>query len=173
MGKKLAKKNLTKIKMDRMRDRIISQLIFADINQNIMKNSLTIILLVFIPIIISAQELHIYGGEKRDVYLGCLNCNKYDSKSIWNAYGSYGSKYSATSIWNAYGSYGGKYSQYSPFNCYSNSPPAIVDNRGGFYGYLSSNNFVTNRADFSLANTICKYWEEIKEDVSSWYDEIF
>ncbi len=55
------------------------------------------------------QTLHIYGGANKDVYLGCLNCSKYDQNSIWNAYGTYGSKYNSNSIWNAYGTYGSKY----------------------------------------------------------------
>ncbi len=92
MGRKLARRSLTKIKMERMRNMMISELIFANTKRNIMKVLSTLIILIFIlTIIISSQELHIYGGEKHDVYLGCLNCNKYDSKSIWNAYGSYGS----------------------------------------------------------------------------------
>jgi len=33
------------------------------------------------------KQLHIYGGKDHDVYLGCLNCDNYDSNSIWNAYG--------------------------------------------------------------------------------------
>ena len=129
--------------------------------------------LIFIPFTFWAQALHIYGGQKHDVYLGCINCNKFDSKSIWNAYGTYGSKYSSTSIWNDYGTYGGQYSAYSPFNNYTSTPPIIVDAAGDFYGYLTSNLYMNNRANFTLANTITKYWKLIKEDVSEWYDEIF
>jgi hypothetical protein len=132
-----------------------------------------ILYMIFFPIVNWAQTLHIYGGNEKDVYLGCLNCNKFDSKSIWNDFGKYGSKYSATSIWNAYGSYGGKYSQYSPFNTYTSSPPIIVDAQGEFYGYLTSNVYMSNRANFELANFICKNWEVIKEDVSGWYEKIF
>jgi len=122
---------------------------------------------------VDSQTLYIYGGQNNEVYLGCLNCNKFDSKSIWNAYGSYGSKYSIYSIWNEYGLYGGEYSMYSPFNKYTGTPPILVDSRGNFYGYLTANLYQSQRADFSLANTICKYWKVIKEDVSKWYDEIF
>jgi hypothetical protein len=73
---------------------------------------------------IEAQSLHLYGGENQDVYLGCLNCNKYDSKSIWNEYGTYGSKYNSNSIWNKYGTYGDAYSDYSPWNKFASEPPA-------------------------------------------------
>ncbi len=138
-----------------------------------MKQKFIVLILMTIYLGMSAQVLHIYGGQNNQVYLGCINCNKFDSKSIWNAYGNYGSIYSSTSIWNEYGSYGGSYSQYSPFNNYTSTPPIIVDNNGGFYGYLTSNQYMSQKANFSLANTICKYWKVIKEDVSNWYDEIF
>lgn len=42
---------------------------------------------------IFSQTLYIYGGEDHDVFLGKLNASKYDSKSIWNEYGTYGSEY--------------------------------------------------------------------------------
>ena len=44
----------------------------------------------------------IFGNDDYDVYLGKLNASKYDSESIWNEYGSYGSSYSSNSIWNEY-----------------------------------------------------------------------
>jgi hypothetical protein len=40
---------------------------------------------------VKAQTLLIFGGDKHDVFLGCLNCNKYESSSIWNKYGENGS----------------------------------------------------------------------------------
>ena len=63
-----------------------------------------------------AQALHIYGGSNGGEYMGCLNCNSYDSNSIWNEYGTYGSSYNSESIWNEYGTYGSKYSSFSPWN---------------------------------------------------------
>lgn len=138
-----------------------------------MKQKFVVLILMIIYSGLSSQVLHIYGGQNNQVYLGCINCNKFDSKSIWNAYGNYGSTFSSTSIWNEFGSYGGGFSQYSPFNNFTSTPPIIVDSNGGFYGYLTSNQYMSQRANFSLANTICKYWKVIKEDVSKWYDEIF
>ena len=85
-----------------------------------------------------ANALHIWGSD-HDVFLGCLNSNKYDSKSIWNEYGTYGSKYNSKSIWNEYGTYGSSYSAYSPWNDYASYPPVIVDEEGNFYGYLTIN----------------------------------
>jgi hypothetical protein len=119
------------------------------------------------------KSLHIYGGKDHDVYLGCLNCSKYDQNSIWNQYGTYGSKYNASSIWNKYGDYGGKYSDTSPFNLYASTPPVIVDKDGGFYGYFTVNTYKDKRADFKLVLTIYKYHDEIADDVATWYDKLF
>lgn len=140
----------------------------------IMKN---ILLTAFLSLVISTlaqgQTLHIYGGSNHDVYLGCLNCNNYDKNSIWNTYGTYGSKYNSISIWNAYGTYGSKYNAASPWNSYSNDPPVIVDKEGGFYGYFTTNRYKSKRADFGLVEVLYEYNEQIREDVSDWYDKIF
>jgi hypothetical protein len=104
-----------------------------------------------------SQELHIYGGSDHDVYLGCLNCNKFNSNSIWNAYGTYGSEYNTMSPWNKY----------------SNDPPVIVDKAGDFYGYFTLNENKSKRAEFDLVKIIYEYHEFIMEDVTKWYDKIF
>lgn len=119
------------------------------------------------------KSLHIYGGKDHDVYLGCINCDSYNSNSIWNEYGTYGSSYNSKSIWNSYGSYGSEYSSTSPFNSYASHPPVIVDKDGGFYGYFTVNKYKDKRADFSLAMTIYKYYDLIRDNVSKWYDKIF
>ena len=95
---------------------------------------LTLILFVALTTIASGQSLPIFGGKNHDVFLGCLNCDKYEDKSIWNKYGDFGSKYNDKCIWNKYGGYGGKYSDLSPFNKYANNPPVLVDKDGNFYG---------------------------------------
>ncbi len=53
----------------------------------------------------------LYG--KDGTYLGKVSNNKYDSESISNPYGKYGSKYSSTSINNDYSKYGSDYSTQS------------------------------------------------------------
>lgn len=118
---------------------------------------------------IFSQTLYIYGGEDHDVFLGKLNASKYDSKSIWNEYGTYGSEYNANSIWNEYGTYGSAYSSYS----HASYPPVIVDEEGNFYGYFTVNKYKSKRANFDLVNIICEYYESIREDVDEWYDKIF
>lgn len=120
-----------------------------------------------------SQELYIYGGDDHKTKLGCLTCSKYDSESIWNIYGDYGSKYSSNSIWNKYGDFGSKYSSSSPWNAYSSTPPVVVDMDGNFYGYLTTDKYKSNRADFKLALILYEFYEEIQEDVSKWYDRIF
>ena len=139
------------------------------------KNALFILLFLSFSFVsaFSQKTLHIYGGKGHDVYLGCINCDKYNTSSIWNAYGDYGSKYNSKSIWNSYGTYGGQYSVFSPFNSYTDTPPIIVDKDGNSYGYLTTNRYKYERADFKLALLICNNWEEIKDDVSAWYDKIF
>jgi hypothetical protein len=135
------------------------------------------ILLLGIALLISSttfgQTLHLYGGSNHDVYLGCLNSDSYDSSSIWNEYGTYGSSYNSKSIWNEYGTYGSEYNSLSPWNEYSNDSPVVVDKDGNFYGYFTLNEYRAKRADFGLALTIYKYHDMIKDDVGKWYKKIF
>lgn len=73
-------------------------------------------------------------------FLGKLSLNQYDSESIMNKYGSFGSKYSSTSIYNQYSTYGSKYSSLSPFNVYTSTPP-IIYLRGQKFGLLTKNKY--------------------------------
>ena len=139
-----------------------------------MKKLLLIIILLLISIPSSGQKtLHIYGGEGHDVYLGCLNCDRYNASSIWNEYGTFGSQYNAKSIWNEYGAYGSGYSSTSPFNSYANYPPVIVDKDGNFYGYFTVNEYKSKRADFKLVNIIYENYTLIRVNVAQWYEKIF
>lgn len=65
----------------------------------------------------------IYGQD--GTYLGRLNANRYDSESVANPYGRYGSPYSATSINNPYSLYGSAYSSLSARNRYTSTPPVV------------------------------------------------
>lgn len=76
-------------------------------------------------------------------FLGTLSSNIYQSDSIMNEYGIYGSKYSATSIFNQYGRYGSPYGSYSAFNPYTRTPPQIIL-RGQLFGVLSMNTHLRN-----------------------------
>lgn len=130
-------------------------------------------LVIGTPFLTLGQALHLYGGADGDEYMGCLNCDSYDGNSIWNEYGTYGSSYNPNSIWNEYGTFGSEYSAYSPWNAYSSEPPGIYDSNGGFYGYLTVNEYMQDRAEFDLAELVCEFHEFIREDVSGWYDKIF
>lgn len=89
----------------------------------------------------SSRESFLMASDGQ--YLGRLTSNRYDSFSVLNEYGTFGSKYSTTSIWNPYCLYGGQYSIMSPFNPYTISPP-LVYLRGIMVGHLSLNRYVLN-----------------------------
>ncbi|GMV85078.1 MAG: hypothetical protein AMXMBFR80_09350 [Dehalococcoidia bacterium] len=79
-------------------------------------------------------------------YLGLISSNKYDSDSVCNKYGEYGSKYASTSVRNKYGTYGSAYSSSSAYNKYTSSPPAII--LGGVQvGYLTKNSVLSGAID--------------------------
>lgn len=66
----------------------------------------------------------IYAAD--GTYLGRLNSNRYDTESVSNPYGIYGSKYSSTSINNPYSTYGSPYSSQSATNPYTTTPPRVI-----------------------------------------------
>lgn len=138
-----------------------------------MKRAIITLALLLCMVSLQAQTLLIYGGSDHDVFLGKLNADCYDSESIWNEYGTYGSKYSSKSIWNEYGTYGSEYSSYSPWNEYASTPPVVVDSRGNFYGYLTANEFISQRHSSRLVDFICRHYKQIRDDLSSWYNELF
>lgn len=138
-----------------------------------MKKLLIIIIICISAPALAQKTLYIYGGEGRDIFLGCLNCDNHNSKSIWNEHGAYGSRYNAKSIWNEYGNYGSDYSNYSPFNQYANYPPVVVDKDGVFCGYFTVNEGKLKRADFKLLQIIYKNYDMIRDDVGKWYNKIF
>ena len=132
-----------------------------------------LVLLAVCSLSVNAQALHLMGGSDGADYMGCLNCDSYDSNSIWNEYGTYGNSYNPKSIWNEYGTYGNEYNSYSPWNAYSSNPPGIYDSDGGFYGYLTVNEYIRDRADFDLALLVCEFHELIHKDVDGGYNKIF
>ena len=138
-----------------------------------MKKICLVLMFISQCLLVFSQSLYIYGGERHDVFLGCLNCSEYSTESIWNEYGKYGNSYNLESIWNEYGKYGSEYSNLSPWNEYATKPPVIVDAEGNFYGYFTANEYKSNRADFDLALVLYKYYDLIRDNVSEWYEKIF
>lgn len=132
-----------------------------------------IFLNLLIGCIFQAQTLHLYGGSGQDEYLGCINCDTFDKNSIWNSYSDYGNVFSSKSIWNGYGNYGSSYSTYSPWSSYASYPPAIVDQDGKFYGYLTLNTYKSERSELELAQVLCQYHDDIRKDIGGWYDKLF
>jgi hypothetical protein len=77
-------------------------------------------------------------------FLGKITSNKYESDSILNKYGTFGSKYSGTSIFNKYSQYGSKYGSFSINNPYCQSPPKLFI-KGKFVGHVTVNKYVTDK----------------------------
>lgn len=76
--------------------------------------------------------------------LGSLKPDRYDSDSVFNTYGPYGSKYSGTSIFNPYSPYGDRYSNLSARNPRATNPPrALVE--GEFRAFVTINLALTPR----------------------------
>ncbi|PXW16327.1 MULTISPECIES: hypothetical protein [Chryseobacterium] len=123
--------------------------------------------------IFHAQTLHLYGGADHDQYLGCLNCDNFDKNSIWNKFSDYGNTFGSKSIWNTYGNYGSTYGAYSPWNAYASYPPAIVDQDGNFFGFLTLNPYQPERSELELAVILCRHHDEIRSDVDGWYRRLF
>lgn len=113
---------------------------------------------------VSAQELLLFGDKNHDKFIGCLNCGKFDSGSICNKFGDYGSKFSDKSIWNKFGDFGSQFSDRSPWNKFGNIPPAIVDRSGKFYGYFTANKFTTNRTTIPSLVAILDNVDSVTDD---------
>lgn len=94
-----------------------------------------------------AEESEVNNGSyliaQNGQLLGKITDNKYDTDSILNEYGPYGSPYSPTSIFNEYSDYGSKYGQNSINNPYCSTPPKLIIN-GGFIGYVTENHLLAN-----------------------------
>lgn len=102
-------------------------------------------------VLVSTSVYVIFAADNQ--FLGVINNNRYDSDSVCNRYGTYGSRFSSTSIWNRYGSYGSDYASYSPFNDYSSYSPIIYEYEGTILTplcYLTTNTIKSPRMDPNL-----------------------
>lgn len=95
------------------------------------------------PVVTTNFEITLYGQDKEKTYLGKITSNIYDSDSIFNTYGTYGSKFSDKSIYNEFGTFGSKFSIYSPFNKFAANPP-IVYLGNEVLGYLTINETIAD-----------------------------
>jgi len=71
------------------------------------------------------RTYNLYNGDGE--YRGKIGASKYDSDSVTNPYGRYGSKYSSDSINNPYSSPGSRYSSESPNNPYGRGLQVFED----------------------------------------------
>ena len=60
-------------------------------------------------------------------YLGQYNLNRFDSNSIFNQFGRYGSQFSPDSINNQFGQYGSQFSPDSARNPFTMTPPTLYN----------------------------------------------
>lgn len=91
------------------------------------------------------SQFHVWGGSNYTQYLGffsCVFCREFDTNSINNEFGRYGSRFSPTSIRNQFSQYGSRFSTYSTCNKFASSPPRVFDrSRAIYYGELTLNQF--------------------------------
>tara|TARA_B100000579_G_C22785936_1_gene831873 strand:+ start:181 stop:582 length:402 start_codon:yes stop_codon:yes gene_type:complete len=112
-----------------------------------------LILSITISSFILGQDLLLYSNDND--YLGCLTCNKFNSESICNKFGTYGNKFNSDSIWNKFGTYGNKFNSDSPWNRFSSNGPKIVDRDGNYYGRFSIN----IRSGYKYSKDLLKLYE--------------
>lgn len=79
---------------------------------------------------------YIYAQDGQ--FLGYVNDKYYDSTSLCDVFGPYGSYYSYTSIFYSYSRYGSDYSEYSAFDDDANYPPILYED-GFAVAYVSTN----------------------------------
>jgi hypothetical protein len=92
-------------------------------------------------------------GDKNTV-IGKIT-NAFDSDSIFNEFGNYGSEFSSNSIWNQFGNFGSEFSRFSPHNQMSSTPPMIIKG-GKVIGFLSSDKSLRATISPNLLKALCK-----------------
>lgn len=129
--------------------------------------SLLFLLLALLSGSLSAQEptLLLFGGDDHKTFLGCLNCGQFDSTSVCNRFGDYGSEFSDKSIWNTFGEFGSKFSDYSPWNRYAANPPIVVDEDGQSYGYFTVSKFHPSRTQVPFLLVYLNRVDEVNKDL--------
>ena len=119
-----------------------SVLTFDDMGRGSMRATVAWSIAAFLCGVGPARTDHailIYGGREHRTFLGCLNCSETDPNSVLNQVGQYGSEVSSDSIFDKAGEFGSPVSDTSPCNPVASDPPVLVDQNGGFHGYLTLN----------------------------------
>ncbi len=86
----------------------------------------------------AADELSLFGGANREVFLGCL-CDEHRPDSVFNMLGEHGSHQSATSIRNKFAAYGSNHDDTSACNTAATHPPVVLASDGKSVGLLTLN----------------------------------
>lgn len=111
------------------------------------------------PAASGSARLELWGGANANIYLGCWSCNQFDSESVFNQFGRYGSRFSQTSVWNHFSEYGSQFSSTSACNSLATNPPRILNTGTRTYTELTVNTIRPFR-DTSVFNylktTICE-----------------
>jgi hypothetical protein len=82
-------------------------------------------------------------------YLGKVSSNQFESESICNEFGTYGSEFASKSVRNEFGTYGSPFASQSAYNEFTSTPPRIIY-QGGVVGYLTKNEFLRGALDPDL-----------------------
>jgi len=96
----------------------------------------------------------IIAQDDQNTFLGKIT-NSFDSKSIFNEFGTYGNPFSSSSIWNQFYTFGNQFNPLSPFNQFSLSPPMIIK-EGKILGYLSANKSIKSSISPNLLKALCE-----------------
>jgi hypothetical protein len=116
-----------------------------------------------------AAGLLLFGGPNgsSSVFVGCLSCSRFDSLSVCNRFGDFGSRFADKSIWNRFGDYGSRFSDTSPWNKFASFAPKIFDSAGNFYGYFTSNRFLTPRTTDAFFRSFLDNVDFVNEDLDA------
>lgn len=108
------------------------------------------------------KELLLFGGERGDTFLGCLNCANTSETSICNPKGEFGSGEALASIWNDLGDFGSEASDHSPWSDESANPPMILDRNANPYGYFTRNTAHRSRTRIPWLQLALEYYGKTK-----------
>ena len=107
--------------------------------------------IALVPTVVLAEMIVVSADG---TYLGRVTSNPYDSESICNIYGTYGSSY-GSGIFNTYGTHGGSYSLTGAYNRQAQKPPALIENNK-IVGFVTKNPRFRGRIDPDILKaTIC------------------
>ena len=123
------------------------------------------IMLISSPARGQQPALLLFGDDDHKTFLGCLNCGRFETNSVCNRFGEYGSRFSEKSIWNRFGEFGSKVSDKSPWNKFATNPPVIVDGDGNSYGYFTSSRYHTSRTRNEFFLVFLDRPDDVNEDL--------